>query len=89
MCGLQVWSSLIASPSVAWIDLKSAFIRNRMVIPRVEAPDFSPGERVFKPAETLRHKSRALALVAAATLHQIVQRFRGAIGWSALQENAR
>jgi hypothetical protein len=30
-----------------------------------QAPDFSPGERVFKPAETPRHKLRALALVAA------------------------
>ena len=26
----------------------------------VPAPDFSPGERVFKPARTLRHKSSGL-----------------------------
>ncbi len=31
----------------------------------VPAPDFSPGERAFKPAETLSQNVRALALVAA------------------------
>ena len=37
----------------------------------VPAPDFSPGERVFKPAETLEQKIGALALVAASQPRQL------------------
>ena len=40
-------------------------ISDRYGLPIVPAPDFSPGERAFKPAETLVYKFRALALVAA------------------------